>query len=209
LETVDAIQSVGSTPRRLPFFGVVLAGGKSRRMGRDKALLNVEGARLLDLQLARLGSVGAADRAVVLRDQATPAGLPDDVIILRDDPSVEGPFAGLLAALAASPHPLTLVMAVDLPALEPSILREILLRSRSGAGLVPRVDGRLEPLAAFYPAAALESARKRAANGRWDLKGLIEDGMEAGWMSEWAVDAAQWPAFANWNTPSDWVPHSG
>jgi cyclic pyranopterin monophosphate synthase len=154
----------GSQPA--PLAGLVLAGGKSRRMATDKAALNYAG----ETQLARVHRLLSAvvDEVYV---SVQPDQVSDDIrrryrqIVDRD--ADLGPAAGIAAALAARPERAFLVVAVDLPFLTESTLKD-LIRQRDATGHATAYasahDGLPEPLCAIWePAAAAELA---AALGR-------------------------------------------
>jgi molybdopterin-guanine dinucleotide biosynthesis protein A len=147
--------------------GVVLAGGGSRRMGRDKAELAVGGSTLTARAARRLlrvcPRVAIADRG---------RGLLPDLHSLPDGPGA-GPAAGILGAALAWPgHPL-LVLACDLPRVPEALLRELARRlpaAEDGDGdwadwVVPRWERGLEPLCAFYRPAALAALAAAVARG--------------------------------------------
>jgi molybdenum cofactor guanylyltransferase len=150
--------------------GVVLAGGASRRMGRDKAALAVAGETLAARAARLLASVC---RRVVLADggRNLVPGLPS----LPDAP-IQGPAAGILAAAQAWPgHPL-LVLACDLPRVPAALLAELLQEAGAGHGgivgqatgpdwVVPRWERGLEPLCALYHSAALAALAAAAERG--------------------------------------------
>lgn len=106
-----------SVPSPEPCIGVVLAGGRSRRMGRDKALLDWHGRSLLDHALARFAEAGIA-HAVVSGDRPAHAGIPDT------HPG-EGPLAGLLAVAHQHPGRRLLLVPVDMPKLPARLLRTL------------------------------------------------------------------------------------
>ncbi len=144
--------------------GVVLAGGASSRMGRDKALIELDGETLVAGAARRLGEICAE----VLIADAGRGLLPGSV---PDGPG-QGPAAGILGAALARPgHPL-LVLAVDLPRVPVSLLAEL---ARAEADLaIPRWEGGLEPLCALYGPAALAALEERVGRGRLDLRTLAE-----------------------------------
>jgi molybdopterin-guanine dinucleotide biosynthesis protein A len=120
--------------------GVVLAGGASRRMGTDKALLVVEGERMLDRAARHLREAGATEVVVA-------SGVPDryDTALVQvpDPPGQggDGPLAGLAAAFAhfasttaGSAAPVALVLAVDLPDADPALLAALAQQLRAGGG---------------------------------------------------------------------------
>lgn len=128
--------------------GIVLAGGASRRMGWDKALLTVEGRGLPASAAERLAGV-CAEVAVADRGRDLLPGLPS----LPDGPG-RGPVAGILGAAAAYPGLPLLVLACDLPRVPVELLAE-LATNRLCDWAVPRWERGLEPLCALYAPAAL------------------------------------------------------
>lgn len=131
-----------------PPVGVVLAGGASRRMGWDKALLAIEGRSLPALAAERLAAI-CAEVAVADRGRGLLPGLPS----LPDGPG-GGPVAGLLGAAAAYPGRPLLVLACDLPRVPVELLAE-LASSDNWDWAVPRWGRGVEPLCALYAPVAL------------------------------------------------------
>lgn len=186
--------------------GVILAGGKSSRMGRDKAALLVHGEPLLARQLRLLAELGIAERLVSLRAGTTPpVPLPADVRILPDTLADAGPLAGLERALAQASRPLVLVLAVDLPAMNPEFLHRLAGAATEGCGVVPLRGGLAEPLVAIYPQTALAEIQRRLQRRELALQPLVRAGLAAGWLRGLPVPAADEPLFANWNRPEDVV----
>src|SRR5688572_9023694 len=104
----------------MTFNAVILAGGQSRRMGRDKAWLEVEGQPLIRRQIKLAREIGATEVFISGRpdcDYST-LGCPG----LTDQFSNAGPLAGIERALDTATAPLLLVLAVDLPRLTPDVL---------------------------------------------------------------------------------------
>src|SRR5688572_12672293 len=95
--------------------GAVLAGGESRRMGSDKALLRLGGEALWRRQVRVLRRAGAEPVAVIRREGQ--AGLGRGAKVLQDMFIGAGPLAGLHAALAAAEGSWVAVLAVDMPAM--------------------------------------------------------------------------------------------
>ena len=162
---------------------MVLAGGDSRRLGRDKAALAVGGATLTARAARRLLGVC---RRVVVADRGR--GLMPDLPCLPDGPGA-GPAAGILgAALACPGHPL-LVLACDLPCVPEALLWELreLREPRepvsaapaeaAGAAdwVVPRWERGLEPLCALYRPGALMALQAAVARGVAAPHRLAED----------------------------------
>ena len=127
------------------FTGALIAGGRSSRMGRDKAFLDWQGRPLWEVQLAKLSSVGASELLVCGRREQGFEG--DGFRFVQDDVEDLGPLAGLANALKEASHETVLVLAVDMPLVTAELLRELLGKCDGlpGRGVVPVVRGRVEP----------------------------------------------------------------
>jgi molybdopterin-guanine dinucleotide biosynthesis protein A len=141
--------------------GVVLAGGRSRRMGTDKALLVVDGQRLVDRSVARLQAV--ADDVVVASGRRHISGLA--VPQVADRLRAPGPLAGLVAGLGAAAHPVVHVLACDLLHADPVLLAALAARWRGEAAVVPSADGHPQPLHAVWSTAAAPRLATLAEGG--------------------------------------------
>lgn len=148
-----------------PRSAVVLAGGASRRMGRDKASLPLGRSTLLGTVLERLAP-WAGDLLVVARPgQALPA-LPEGVRVVHDRAPGEGPLAGLAEGLRAARHEVVLVSACDTPLLVPAVLELLLARLGSGPAAVAVAGGVLQPMASVLRREVLAVAERLLAEGR-------------------------------------------
>ncbi len=165
-------------------YGLVLAGGRSTRMHRDKAALAYHGRSQLAETFARLGVVTQHAFVSVRADQtADPLRSAFPQIVDRtevDGTAVEGPLAGILAAQAAHPEVAWLVVACDLPFLDEAVLRELVAQRdpRSFATAFRSAhDGLPEPLCAIWePRSAAPLAAYAAAQRNCPRKFLIESG---------------------------------
>ena len=190
----------GSTggPRAAPV-GVVLAGGESRRMVRDKAFLTVGGETLPALAARRLAEV-CGEVAVADRGRGSLPGLPS----LPDGPG-RGPAAGILGAAIAYPGRPLLVLACDLPRVPADLLAE-LARSQGIDWAVPRWRNGLEPLCALYGRAALAVLAVRAGRGLFGPHGLADEaGLAVRYLEgdDLAPFGDPGEIFLNLNTPGD------
>lgn len=187
------------------FGGVVLTGGQSRRMGRDKAGLVLDGETLLERQVALLRSLEPAELWISARATGEYRGL--GLPVLADAFPGQGPVAGIERALAAAAAPLVLVLAVDLPHMSADVLRRLLAACRAEGdtvvGAVPQFEGTLEPLAAVYPRTAQPLAAQRLDAGQNSARGFVLDCLERGLVRPLELTPADAPAFANWNRPED------
>ena len=152
-----------------PLLGLVLAGGRSTRMQRDKAAIAYHG-RETQLETAMKLLAGRVDRAFVSMraDQADdPVRAAWPRIVDRGD--VEGPIAGISAALAEHPDAAWLVLACDLPFLDEATLDTLLLARDpefDATAYISSHDGLPEPLCAIYEPRARAGLLAQIAAGR-------------------------------------------
>lgn len=185
-----------------PFSAVLLAAGRSTRMGRDKALLEFEGCPLWRRQWNLLAEAGATERFLSVRAEQDWA--PADVTKISDAAPNAGPLAGIIAALEHCAMPLLLVLAVDLPGMQADYLRKLHERCGPTRGIVPwRRGGRPEPLCAIYPREVLAEARELLAHGHNAVTGLAATAGSLGLIRTIAIEAEDEPLFVNWNSPGD------
>jgi len=186
----------------MTYSAVILAGGQSRRMGRDKAFLQVDGGQsLLARQIEIIRHAGAAE--IYISGRADTDYSAFGCRVLPDRYPDVGPLAGIEAALNAATHPLLLVLAVDLPRMSASCLRRLLAGCTEERGGIPCLHGQAEPLAAVYPRATQVLAAAQIRAGENAVRAFAEQCVEAGlarW-EEFSADAA--PCFDNWNNPCD------
>ena len=153
--------------------GLLLAGGGSRRFGRDKALATLDGVPFV----ARVhAALAVHTTSVLLSTGPTPRAYPVDARVVLDPVPNGGPLAGLAAGLAACETPWLVSAAVDLPFLTAEVLRPLL-------GAVPEVvdvavavdeDGRRQPTVALWRVATVGPVvSERLAARRLALHGLI------------------------------------
>ena len=127
--------------------GIVLAGGKSRRMGRDKAFLALGGRSLIEIVLERVRAV-AAEVIVVTNTPQWYAHLAARLV--TDIYPGVGALGGIHAGLTAARHDCALVVGCDMPFLNPSLLAYLASLAPHYDAVVPQVDGMFEPLHAIY-----------------------------------------------------------
>jgi molybdopterin-guanine dinucleotide biosynthesis protein A len=181
--------------------GFVLAGGRSRRMGTDKAFLQLDGrtllARVLDLLGALTPQVGIVGPAA----KFTAYGL-----VIEDVYAGRGPLAGIHAALTSSTTELNLIMAVDLPLVTESLLRFLVEQARASDAVVtvPRIAGGYQPLCAVYRRAFAPLAQAALESGKNKIDALFAPAttriLEESELNRFAFGAAM---FENLNTPED------
>jgi molybdopterin-guanine dinucleotide biosynthesis protein A len=179
----------------------VLAGGKSRRMGTDKAFLELGGHTLISLALDLANSVAPTVAIVGDGTKFFPLGR-----VIEDLYPGQGPLAGIHAALAGSDADLNLLLAVDLPFIERDFLQYLLSEASRGSAVVtlPRTAHGWQPLCAVYRrefGATAERALQKGRNKIDPLFGKIEIRIISEEMSRMNFSEAM---FRNLNTPEDW-----
>jgi molybdopterin-guanine dinucleotide biosynthesis protein A len=189
--------------------GFVLAGGRSTRMGQDKALLHFEGRPLVEHAVNLLREAGLVAHVVGSRpDLATYAPVVTD---LHPDC---GPLGGMEAALASSTSEWNAVVPVDVPLLPAVFLRYLLERAEVTGALatIPTFGGRAHPLCAVYHRNLLPAITRALAAGDYKVMRAIENSAGMDLFSVEAVAATRddWPLkpllhlwFQNLNTPED------
>jgi len=179
----------------------VLAGGRSSRMGTDKAFLQVEGRTLLGRTLDLLCALTLEVRIVGPADKFALYGP-----VIEDVYPGRGPLAGIHAALSASTTELNLILAVDLPFVTESLLRFIVEQARAADAVVtvPRIAGGYQPLCAVYRRAFAPLAQAALEAGRNKIDVLFAATtarvLEEAELNRFAFSAAM---FHNLNTPED------
>jgi molybdopterin-guanine dinucleotide biosynthesis protein A len=152
--------------------GFAVAGGGSRRMGRDKALLPWHGGDLLGHTLARLSAVTPEVRILCGSGRRY---LDRGVVVHEDALEGAGPIAGVLAALEAAAGRRALVLAVDLPFVPASLLARLVELGEAFDAVVPASTRGPEPLCACYGPGCRDAIRRRTAAGELKMTGFWPD----------------------------------
>jgi len=143
--------------------GVVVAGGWSRRMGRRKEWLDFGGMSLLERVVAR--AEGMFPRVVVVAKE--PEGLPAlRVEVMKDCEGGSGPLAGIRGGLEALKTEYAFACACDMPFVNVEVVRLLWGHAGEGEVVIPRGEGGLEPLHAFYSKRCLEPVRRALSAGK-------------------------------------------
>lgn len=180
--------------------GVVLCGGASRRMGRDKAAMEMRpGVSQLDYLLGLLEPFCEARGICVSREDEREKSVGPEVLRIRDGSQGLGPMAGVIAALEAAGGRAVLALACDMPLLDAGALLQILNRRdpQKQATAFLSADGQPEPLCCVYEASSLGALQSLAAAGKLSLRRYLEDAEIE------AVEAAEGAVLANVNDPAE------
>jgi molybdopterin-guanine dinucleotide biosynthesis protein A len=187
-----------------PLGAVLLAAGRSMRMGRDKALLEVDGTPLWQRQREVLAETGAGEIYLSARpEQAWTKTAKGFAAVVHDAFSHGGPLVGIAAGLERSTTPWLAVLAIDLPQMTPEWFAKLGGQCRPGVGAVGRQNGFFEPLAAIYPREILPLAWEALVHGQYALQPLLARAVTDGLMRVHEITPAEAPWFENWNEPQD------
>jgi molybdenum cofactor guanylyltransferase len=193
-----------------PLGAAVLAGGQSRRMGTDKALLPLVagGPPMLAVVLDRLSAV--ADETIVVADDR-PRYAALGARVVPDLSRHVGALGGIQAAIAWSAHEYCLVVACDMPFLSLPLLRRMAAEPRDYDVLVPLIPGEsrqrndglvYQTLHAIYSKRCLPFIETRIAEGRKQVVGFFDDvrvrTLDVAEISRWDPHLR---SFFNANTP--------
>lgn len=136
--------------------GIILAGGKSSRMGYDKGLAIVNGKKMIEQVYAALSQV--VDKVIIIAnsDSYNYLNLP----VYEDMYKEIGPIAGIYTGLSHSTTEKNLIVACDMPFVSPQLLSNILTHIGNNQIVVPTVNDNLEPLCGYYKKEILEELKE-------------------------------------------------
>ena len=180
------------------FAAVLLAGGRSTRMGRDKAALVIDGQPLWQRQLATLRALAPSELFISGRRDGPYADA--GVEIIEDATPGLGPLGGIAAALRRAESPRVLVLAIDLPAMTADFLATLL---REGDSTMPQSADCFEPLSAVYPKAALPIAEESLREDDRSMQRFVRRLVASDLVRARMLTAAESAFFRNVNAPRD------
>jgi molybdopterin-guanine dinucleotide biosynthesis protein A len=180
---------------------VLLAGGESRRMGRDKAILEWHGRPLWEWQIEKLRALHP--QRIFLSARAELAWRPADAELVVDVPPSRGPLSGLTAALTAIDTDHLLALAVDMPFITTEHLRLLCGLATNGIGVIPMIDGKAEPLAAIYPKEARATFHKALQTNKFSLQPIARKLIGLNRLREMPVSSAARELYKSINEPGD------
>jgi molybdopterin-guanine dinucleotide biosynthesis protein A len=189
------------------FSAIVLAGGRSSRMGSPKAQLRYGTQTLLERTLSELRA--AFNDIVVV---AAPAGIggavenPRDVTIIRDEREYEGPLPALPRGLRAIGNDAAFVCSCDLPLLKSEVARSLCAMLDSYDAVIPEIVGLAQPLHAVYRKRCAAAIDAMVARGEKRLTRAVESlSVRKVNESELRSIDPELQSFLNVNTPEDYA----
>jgi molybdopterin-guanine dinucleotide biosynthesis protein A len=195
----------GTTPPGKGFVAAVLAGGEGKRLGMNKALLEIDGKTVLDRILDSLQEIFPSILLVAQEgDSFLDAGSRPGVKVVPDLFPGKGPLVGIYTALENSPAPYVFVMACDMPYPDQGLVRCLISKAPGREAVVPRRGNYIEPLFAVYSRDIRERMRARLDEGRLKIHELIKE-LNVRYLEEDEVAACDpdFRSFFNINTPQD------
>ncbi len=186
-----------------PLSLAIIAGGQSRRMGRDKAFVELGGATLIERVIQRSADLGQAETILITNKPADYAhlGLP----MHRDAMPDKGSLGGIYTALLQAASEYVLVLACDMPFVNPDLLRFMIAQLDADTDIVvPRVAGYPQALHAIYRTICIQPIRAQLAASRLKIIRFY-DQMRVRYLdeAEYAEFDAGSRSFANLNTPAE------
>ncbi|MGE4580191.1 MAG: formate dehydrogenase accessory sulfurtransferase FdhD [Desulfuromonadales bacterium] len=192
----------GGEQRLAGVTGVILAGGESRRMGSDKSLLPIDGARFIDHIYRRLTSL--FDEVIIVTN--SPELYAD--IPCRKVPDLyraQGSLAGIHAGLHHARHQRIFAVACDMPLVSPAVVRRLCLTDGWGDVVIPCGEHGFEPLHAVYGKGCLPAMEKTLARGERRIVAFFEEVRVAQVpLTDFSELDPQGLSFRNINTPQEY-----
>jgi molybdopterin-guanine dinucleotide biosynthesis protein A len=183
------------------FAAALIAGGQSRRMGRDKAWIEWQGEPLWQIQLRKLSELNPSLLLVACREEQRLSS--HEAEVLHDPPDNQGPLPALARCMARAQEPL-LALAVDMPHVTVPLLRELVHQGAATAGgAVFHGAHGYEPLCAMYPPAVLPLLEDSFARGNLRLQVFVQQAVDAGLMRVIPLSKEREGLFFNLNTRTD------
>jgi molybdenum cofactor guanylyltransferase len=179
----------------------ILAGGRSSRMGTDKAFVRVLGRPLIEEILGQSAGLGMESLIITNRPaEYAYLGVPLFGDVLPD----KGPLGGLYTALHSATRPHELCIACDMPFVVRPLLDYLISLIPQGDAIMPRLNGEAEPFRAIYSRACLAPIRAALDSGRMRMVSFFPD-VRVRFVDEAEIDQfdPQHLSFFNVNTPED------
>lgn len=187
------------------FIAAVLAGGRGKRLGMDKATLQIGACSLLDRIVSTLRGMFPLILLVV-QEAASPLAAMEDagVRVVADVIPGKGPLVGIYTALQNSPAPYVFVMACDMPYPSRKLISCMLSAAPGLDAVIPRRGEYIEPLFAVYRRDIADRIRIRIEDGRLKIHELIRE-LDVRYLEEDEIAACDpgFRSFFNINTPED------
>lgn len=151
--------------------GIILAGGKSKRMGRDKALLKLDGQTLL----GRAVKLCQQNCSEIIISSNNPSHQFPDLPIINDEIENCGPLGGITSCLKHAKHDWCFVVSVDSPFVEPEFVTFLKTQTNTFDAIVPFTEKGKEPLVALYNRSVLPVAKSLIVQKQFRMHNFISE----------------------------------
>jgi molybdopterin-guanine dinucleotide biosynthesis protein A len=196
-----------------PASAIILAGGRSSRMGQPKAALRFGPATIIERLIAEL--YPAFDELIVVAaPSATETFAADELLrvwlprirLLRDADTFAGPVPALIHGLRAARNPLAFVCSCDLPLIRAKVARALCTMTGDFDVVVPAIAGKSQPLCAAYRQTAADKIEDLARRGNSRLTAIV-DQLDCRRIAEAELQRIDpdLRSFLNVNTPADYA----
>jgi molybdopterin-guanine dinucleotide biosynthesis protein A len=170
----DEIELIdGTWIHKMRATAIIMAGGRSRRMGQDKAVLEINGTTAINCIFEQLQPY--FDQILISSNNVEKHSLPG-VTVVPDEIADKGPLMGIASTLRVSRNDTNFVIACDIPEVDIDFVRQMIRESNGHDAVVPQTgQGRYEPLFAVYKKSILDEIDKAIASGKHRVIAPLEN----------------------------------
>jgi molybdopterin-guanine dinucleotide biosynthesis protein A len=174
---------------------IILAGGKSSRMGQDKGLIAYNGLPMIQWSIQAVEPI--TNKIVIISSNADYRRF--DIPVIPDQDSEKGPLAGIVTGMEYLQTSHVVVLACDTPHISTELLQELLDEADHQEVCIPQKNRRIHPLTGIYDYSILNHLKEQLALNRLKMTMAIE-GLDVKYFN-----AEHWPdnVLKNINTPND------
>lgn len=182
---------------------IILGGGRSSRIGRDKCVLEINGNPVLKIVLGKLKPL--FEEIILVTNTAELFDRDSEFKIATDEIPYQGPLGGILAGLSASSYKYNLVVACDMPFLNTDLIRFLFDELSDADVIVPCSQKGIEPLHSVYSKNCLPAIREKLRCGEKRVISFFDE-VKIAYVDEERVKRfdPQYLSFFNINTLEDW-----
>lgn len=150
--------------------GIILAGGKAKRLGKDKGLLRVGPRPILDATIEKLASF--CKETILVGENLSKYSA--QIKVIHDEVPNQGPLQGILSGLKASSTRYSLVVGVDMPFLNQELLKFLVSQADDSSVIIPESPKGLEPLCAVYSRSCIEPIGSELSKRNFKIASFFE-----------------------------------
>lgn len=155
------------------FGGIILAGGKSSRMGQDKGLMQLNGIPMISHVIEKMKEAGINEILIVTNSPSDYQQFGYKTV--EDEIKDQGPIAGIYSGLMASKNQNNVILSCDVPFLNQLVLRELMKQHNQAEITITQFEGRLHPLIGIYSRNLIDSAKEHISDGILKMELFIAD----------------------------------